>query len=254
MEFAKFVNLLSALNVRELKGRYRRSILGPAWAIIQPLLYMVVFTFIKGVLKISSEGVPYSIFTYSAIVPWMLFSNGIIRCGPIVMNNRAIIKKIALPREIFPISAMVTSFIDFLIASIILVGMMVWFKVPVTVHLLWLPVLVILTISLSLGIGLGIASVGTYKNDFLLGLPFLMQLWMLSTPIMYSIEEVPDRWLFAYKLNPMVGVIEAFRAILVKGMPPDLGLLLFSFIVALVIWIVMWPLFRYMSQYFADVL
>jgi lipopolysaccharide transport system permease protein len=253
-EVQRFFNLLWALVMRELKGRYRRSLLGPAWAIIQPLFYMVIFTFIRGVLNISSEGVPYVIFTYSALVPWTLFSNGVTRCGPSVSSNAGILKKIAIAREVFPVAGVVVSLVDFLISSLILVGMMIWFRVPVGWSLLWLPVLVLLTVLLGLGVGLGVAALGTYKRDIIFGLPFLMQFWLLATPIMYPVGQVPGRWQFLYSLNPMVGIIEGFRAVMVKGMVPDLGLLIVSLLGIVVVWLVAWPLFRYMSQYFADVL
>jgi lipopolysaccharide transport system permease protein len=253
-ELRRFFNLLWALVMRELKGRYRRSLLGPAWAILQPLFYMVIFTFLRGVLDISSEGVPYVIFTYSALVPWTFFSNSVIRCGPSISSNAGILKKIAISHEIFPLAGMVTSLVDFFISSLILVGMMIWFRVPIGICMLWLPVLVLMTGLLALGVGFGVAAVGTYKHDILFAMPLLMQFWLLATPIMYPIGRVPERWQFLYSLNPMVGIIEGFRRTIVKGMGPDLGLLLISLVSVVVLWAVAWPLFRYMSQYFADVL
>ena len=254
VEFYKFLNLLWALVVREIKGRYRRSLLGPAWAFLLPLFYMVIFTFIRGVLNISSEGVPYVIFTYSALVPWTFFSNAVTRCGSSVSSNAGILKKMAISREVFPVSSVFASFFDFFISSIILVGMMIWFRVPVGVSMVWLPLLVLLTALLALGVGLGVAAVGTYKHDIIFAMPFLLQFWLLATPIMYPIGQVPERWQFLYSLNPMVGLIEGFRGVIVKGMPPDLGLLSLSMAGIVLVLIIAWPLFRYMSQYFADVL
>lgn len=254
VELHRFFNLLWALVTRELKGRYRRSLLGPAWAVLQPLFYMVIFTFLRGVLDISSEGVPYVIFTYSALVPWTFFSNSVIRCGPSISSNAGVLKKIAISREVFPLAGVVTSLVDFFIASLILVGMMIWFRVPVGASMVWLPVLVLLTGLLALGVGFGVAAVGTYKHDILFAMPFLMQFWLLATPIMYPIGKVPERWQFLYSLNPMVGIIEGFRTTIVKGMAPDLGLLFISLLGIVVIWTIGWLLFRHMSQYFADVL
>ncbi len=253
-ELQRFFTLMWALVMRELKGRYRRSLLGPAWAIIQPLFYMVIFTFLRGVLDISSEGVPYVIFTYSALVPWTFFSNAVTRCGPSISSNAGLLKKIAISREVFPLSGVVTSLVDFFISSLILIGMMIWFKVPVGVSLLWLPVLVLLTGLLALGVGFGVAAVGTYKHDIIFAVPFFMQFWLLATPIMYPLGKVPERWQSLYILNPMVGLIEGFRATIIRGTAPDLGLLLVSLLGIALVWLVAWPLFRYMSQYFADVL
>jgi len=120
--------------------------------------------------------------------------------------------------------------------------------------MVWLPLLVLLTALLALGVGLGVAAVGTYKHDIIFAIPFLLQFWLLATPIMYPIGQVPERWQFLYSLNPMVGLIEGFRGVIVKGMPPDLGLLSLSMAGIVLVLIIAWPLFRYMSQYFADVL
>ncbi len=253
-EVRRLVDLIRALVMREWKGRYRRSILGPGWAIIQPLFYMVIFTFLRGTLKIPSDGVPYIIFTYSALVPWTFFSNATTKCGPSVLSNRGLVKKMSIAREVFPLAAVFTTLIDFFIASLILVGMMIWFRVPVNWSLLWFFPLLLLTALLALGVGLGIAAVGTYKQDITFGLPFLMQFWLLATPIMYPLSQVPERWRFLYGLNPMVGIIEGFRNILVKGTPPDLHLLLITTVVVVVVWAISWPFFHHMSQYFADVM
>lgn len=253
-EIKKFFNLLQALVIREIKGQYRRSFLGPAWALLQPLFYMVIFTFIRGVLKISSEGIPYVLFTYSALVPWTFFSNAVTRCGPSVLQNAGIVKKMALPRVVFPTASVITSLFDLLMSGIILIGMMFWFHVPIGWFLLWLPVLVFLTALLALGVGIFIAAAGTYKRDIIFATPFLMQFWLLATPIMYPLSSVPAHWQKIYMLNPMAGLIEGFRGVLIKGSAPDLNLLAVSIIGIGVIWIIAWPLFRVMSQYFADVL
>lgn len=250
----RFLSLLWALVMRELKGRYRRSILGPAWAILQPLLYMLIFTFIRGVLNISSEGVPYVIFTYSALVPWTFFSNAVSWCGPSVIGNGGILKKVAIAREVFPAASVTTSLVDLLIASVILIAMMIGFRVPVGWPLLWWPVLVLLTALLALGVGLGVAALGTFKRDIIFAVPFVMQFWLLATPIMYPLGKVPPKWHFLYSLNPMVGLVEGFRSVMVKGLSPDLGLLSISLLGIVLVWLCAWPLFRYLSQYFADVL
>jgi len=254
VEMRRFFNLLWALVMREWKGRYRRSLLGPAWAFLQPLFYMVIFAFLRGVLDISSEGVPYVIFTYSALVPWTFFSNAVTRCGPSVASNAAVLKKMAISREVFPLAGVVTSFIDFVISSVVLVGMMIWFRVPVGASLLWAPLLVLLTAFLAFGVGLAAAAVATYKHDIIFAMPFLLQFWLLATPIMYPLGRVPGRWVFLYKLNPMVGIIEGFRTTIIKGTAPDLGLLIISLASGVAVWVVAWPLYRYVSQYFADVL
>jgi lipopolysaccharide transport system permease protein len=248
------IQLVQALVVREFKGRYRRSLLGPAWAIIQPLGYLLMFAFVGHVLNISSEGVPYLVFTCSALAPWTFFSNALARCAPTFYFKAAIVRKIALPREAFPIAEVIGSLVDFLVAGLILVAMMAWYRTPVGWPLLWFPVLLLLIILLATGIGFVVSALGTYQFDTVFALPFVMQLWMLATPVMYSFQSVPQRWQRWYRLNPMVGIIEGFRAILVLGRVPDPVLLACSIGGTFVVWMIAWPLFRYTSQYFADVL
>ncbi len=251
----RFFNLLIALVIREFKGQYRRSLLGPLWAFLQPIIYMAIFTFVRGVLKISSEGVPYVIFTYSALVPWSFFSNAVARCGPSVLLNGQIIKKMALPKEVFPMAAVASSLLDLLISSLILVGMMIWFHIPIRLLLIpWLIFIIFFMSLLALGVGMIIAAFGTFKRDIIFATPFLMQFWLLASPIMYPLSSVPERWQKFCVLNPMVGLIEGFRGALIKGIIPDLTLMIWSVIGTATVWIIAWPLFRSMSQYFADIL
>lgn len=250
----RFLNLTWALVYREIATRYRRSVLGPIWAIVQPLLLMVVFTFLNGVIKIPSEGVPYVIFSYSALVPWAFFTSSVNRCGPIILSNANLIKKIDMPREVFLLSAIATAFFDFMMSSVILAGMMVYFKVHIGLELLWIPVLLLVTGTLALGIGMFIASIGCFKRDVIIATPFIIQLWLFATPIIYPISSVPDKWIWLYKINPMVGIIEGFRNVLVKGHSPNLELFLYSTIIALVLFMLARPVFRWLSKYFTDVM
>jgi lipopolysaccharide transport system permease protein len=249
-----FINLLYALVIREFKGRYRRSLLGPLWAIIQPILYLIIFVFMRGIFSISSEGMPYILFAYCALVPWTFFSTALNRCGYAIYNNAPVIKKTPAPREVYLLANVITSIIEFFVSAIILLAMMIWFRVSVGWSLLWVPVLLLLTVLMTLSFGMGLSAVGTYKLDILFGIPFIMQFWMLATPVMYPLSQVPQRWQSLYSLNPMVGIIEGFRAAIVKGVTPDLGLLGISLAVTMLVWIVAWPMFRHLSQYFADVL
>lgn len=251
---ARFVGLLWALVARELKSRYRRSLLGPAWAVMQPLMYMVVFNFVKGVVGISSEEVPYPLFAYSALVPWTLLTNAVTRCGPSIYQNSAIIKKASVPKEVFPLAAVVVSICDFLISATILIAMMIWFRVPVTASLVWVPVLLLMSALLALGLGMVVAALGTYRRDIIFAVPFLMQFWLLISPVMYPLSQVPEKWQRYYSVNPAVGIIEGFRTVIVKGIPPDLGLLVLALLGTSLIWAVAWPLFRYTSRYFADII
>ncbi|MFH0873190.1 MAG: ABC transporter permease [bacterium] len=246
------LNLLWALWSRDVKARYRKSILGPAWALIQPLVYMVIFTLLRGVVRFSSEGIPYPIFTFAALVPWTFFSNAVVSSAPSVIMNASIIKKIALPREIFPLSAVVTALFDLLMSGLVLAGLMIYYHIRVGWALLWLPALVALTALLAFGVGMFLAAFGTFKRDLVMAAPFLMQFWLFLSPIVYPLSQVPGKWRDLYMLNPMVGLIEGFRNVLLRAQSPSLEPLAWSALMTLAALAITWPLFRWISQYFAD--
>jgi lipopolysaccharide transport system permease protein len=250
----QFINLLYALVYRDIMSRYRRSLLGPLWAILQPLILMVLFNMLRGFVSIPSDDLPYVLFSYAALVPWTFLTNAISFCGPSVAVNAAVLKKIAIPREVFPLAAVVTALFDFCMAGLVLTSMMLWFRVSIGWALLWLPVLVLLTAALAFGIGMLIASLGTFRRDFVFATPFLMQFWLYATPVIYPLSSVPDRWRTLYMLNPMAGVIEGFRNVLLRATPPPLEALSWSAVTTAVILAIVWPVFRWLSQYFADAL
>jgi lipopolysaccharide transport system permease protein len=247
------VFLLWALTYRNILSRYSKTILGPLWAIIQPLIYMAIFLFLRSVTKFSDEGIPYAIFTFSALVPWTFFSNAVIQTAPSIYLNANIIKKINSPREVFPLSAIVTSIFDLIISGFLLAGFMIWYGYIPDFHLLWLPILILLTSLLAFAIGLLLSAFGTYKRDFIIVTPFIMQFWLFLSPVMYPLSQVPNKLKTPYMLNPMVGIIEGFRNILLKDSNPPLEPLLWAFTVSFLILLLSWPIFRWMSQYFADV-
>ena len=249
----QFATLLWALTYRNFVSRYRKSILGPAWAIIHPLFYMVIFTFLRGVTNFSDEGIPYPIFTFAALVPWTFFANAVIQSAPSVLLNANVVKKIAAQKEVFPLSAVLTSLLDFAIAGVVLAGLMIWYRIPVSSALIWLPVLILLTLVLAFAIGMFLASLGTFRRDLVMAAPFLMQFWLFTSPIMYPLSQVPEKWHSLYQLNPVVGIIEGFRNVLLKASAPPLEPLLWSVVVTLVALGLTWPFFRWISQYFADV-
>jgi len=249
-----FFILLRALVSRDLRARYRRSILGFGWAILQPLTLMVLFSLLERIVNLGSDGTPYPIFSYAALVPWTFFANGVSRCGPSISANAGLIKKMAIAREVFPTAAVLTALFDFLMASLVLAGMMVYYGVPFTGALVWLPLLVGLTGLLAWGLGLGLASVATFRHDFTYATPFLLQALLYATPVIYPLSRVPERWRDLYQLNPLVGLIQGYRTVILDGQAPDVALLGLSALVTLAVCAVTLPFFRFMSQYFADVL
>jgi lipopolysaccharide transport system permease protein len=248
----QFLALMWAIAVRELKGRYRRSALGIVWAVLPPIFYAALFTVLQGILHISTGDVPYVLFAYAGLVPWAFFVNAVNRCGGSVGANAGIVKKVAVPRVVFPVTAVVTALADLAVSGILLAGLLAWFGIAPGVHLLWLVPMLIVTTLFALGCGLIVAALGTFLQDVLFGLPLLVQLWMLATPIMYPLTQVPPSWLPLYILNPMVGIIEGFRAVLIRQVAPDMGLLGLSMAATVLIWMIGWPLFKNLSQHFAD--
>ena len=252
--YMQFLTLLWALTYRNLLSRYRKTIIGPLWAILQPLMFMAIFIFLKSITKFSSEGIPYILFTFSALVPWTFFSNAVIQTAPSIYLNANIIKKINAPREIFPLSAIITSVFDFIISGFLLAGLMIWYKYIPDYHLIWVPILILLTSLLAFAIGLLLSAFGAYKRDIIIVTPFLMQFWLFLSPVMYPLSQVPDRWKVIYMLNPMAGIIEAYRHVIIRSSNPPLVPLLWALIVTLIILCLSWPIFRWLSQYIADVI
>lgn len=248
------MNIIWSLAYRDITTRYRRSLLGPFWAVLQPLLLMVVFTFLRTVVDIPSDGIPYVIFSYAALVPWTFFTNAVNRASSSILANAPLIKKSPIAREIFPLAALATAFFDFCMSGIILAGMMFYFRVPIGVSLLWLPLLVLLTAALAFGIGMWVAALGCFRQDFIFAASFGLQLLLYATPVIYPVSSVPQAWHWGYRLNPMVGIIEGFRNVLIKNMPPDYTLLTLSLLMTSCVLILGWPIFRKCATYFADVL
>lgn len=252
--FSQFATLLRALVVRDVTSRYRRSSLGMWWAFIQPLVLMLLFNMLRGFVDIPSDGVPYILFSYTGLVPWTFFTNAIAACGPSIIQNAEIIKKISMPREVFPLAAVFATLFDFAMSSIILALLLIWYEVSIGLVILWIPVLLVLMVGTSFAIGILIAGLGTFRKDFIFATPFLTQAWLFITPVIYPLSSVPESWRSFYMLNPMVGIIEGFRSVLIKGQSPEMQPMVLSAVMMVVIMGLSWPLFRKLSDYFADVL
>ena len=248
----QFMGLAWAISSRELKGRYRRSLLGVVWAVLPPLFYAGIFTMLQGVFHISTGDVPYILFAYTGLVPWAFFVNAVTRCGSSIGANAGILKKVAVPREVFPVTAVMTAIVDFWISGLLLAILLTWFGCAHGSEMIWLIPLILLTALFALGVGFCVGALGTFMQDILFGLPLLMQLWLLATPIMYPLAQVPPSWMALYVLNPMVGIIEGFRHVLIQHQAPDLFLLGISLASTVLVWMMGWPLFRTLSQHFAD--
>jgi lipopolysaccharide transport system permease protein len=245
--------LTRALVEREWKSRYRRSLLGWVWAIILPFFYLLMFLVLRSIFSIKSTDTPYALFAFTALVPWTFFSSAVSRAAPCIQSNAGILRKMAFPRQILPVASTLSSLVEFLLSFVILLGFMAWYGVLPSLHILWVPPLIFLAALLALGIGMIAAAIGTYKRDIIFGIPFLMQLWLFCCPAMYPLENVPAKWFWLYKFNPMVGILDGFRSVMIHDKPPRLDLIAAGLPFLLLVWLIALPLFHYLSRYFADV-
>lgn len=238
---------------RDLKVRYKQTLLGAAWAILQPFLTMVVFSiFFGGLAKVPSDGVPYPIFSYAALLPWTLFSKALQDASRSLVSSANIISKVYFPRLILPLSSTLAGLVDFVIALVVLVGMMFFYGIQPTANTWTLPLFVLLALITAIGVGLWLSALNVMYRDVGYIIPFLTQFWMYITPIAYPASMVPEQWKFLYALNPLTGVVEGFRwALLGTGDGPSYTLLI-SASIAILLTISGLFYFRRMERKFAD--
>jgi len=213
---------------RDIRVRYRQTVIGAAWAVIQPLFTMVIFSLFFGKLAgIPSDGLPYPIFFYSALLPWMYFANALTGAANVVVEHQHVITKVYFPRLILPCSAVLSGLMDFGIAFMVLLGLMLFYGIGASITLLLVPLFLLLAVATALAVGLWLAALNAMYRDVRYALGFLVQFWMFASPVVYPSSLVPGAWRWLYGLNPMAGVIEGFRWALVGHGPPP-GLLLLS--------------------------
>jgi lipopolysaccharide transport system permease protein len=252
-EIWNYRELLYFLTWRDLKVRYKQTLLGFAWAILQPFMMMIVFSlFFGNLLKVPSEGIPYPLFNYTALLPWTLFSQGINQSSNSLVNNVSLIQKIYCPRLIMPISGILTPVVDFAIAFIILIGLMFFYGYIPTVRILMVIPLVLLVMLTAAGVGLWLSAINVRYRDVRYTMPFIIQLWFFASPVVYASSILPERFQIIYGLNPMAGIIEGFRWAVVGTDPPG-SLMIVSVLITIVIFISGLYYFRRMEKTFADV-
>jgi lipopolysaccharide transport system permease protein len=222
-ELLYYQDLIYLLVWREIKGRYRQMALGPLWIVIQPLMSIAIFSVVFGhFAQIPSDGIPYPIFAYTALLPWQLFATAMSKSASSLVANMNIISKVYFPRMVVPIASVFTGVVDFGISFSILLIMMLFFRTYPTLAIVLLPLYILLAIAIALGVGLWLASLSVRFRDVSFAITYLVQLWFYATPVVYSSSLVPDRWLLLYRLNPMTEVIEGFRWVLLnRGHAPD---------------------------------
>lgn len=252
-ELWEYRELLYFLTWRDLTVRYKQTVLGITWAVIQPFMTMLVFSLFFGRLaQIPSDGVPYPVFSYAGLVPWMFFANSLNQSSNSLVSNANLITKVYFPRLAAPIATVLSGVVDLTFASLVLLGMLPYYGLVPTWNVVWLPFFLLLAIVSSLGVGLWLSALNVQFRDVRYAVPFLTQLWMFATPIAYPSSLVSERWAFLYALNPMVGVVEGFRwALLGTATAPGLSVAASSS-VALVLLIGGALYFRKMEKTFAD--
>jgi len=250
----QFRELLVFLVWRDLKVRYKQTALGAAWAILQPVFTMLVFSLFFGRLaRVPSDGIPYPIFAFTALVPWMFFAHGLTQSSNSLVESSNLIKKVYFPRLAIPIATVLSGVVDFVLSFVVLVVMLVFYKIPLTWNIVWLPLFLLLALITSLGVGLWISALNVQYRDFRYIVPFLTQFWMFATPIAYSSSLLREPWTTVYGLNPMAGVVTGFRWAMLGTATP--GPIVFaSAAAALVILTGGAFYFRKMERTFADVL
>jgi lipopolysaccharide transport system permease protein len=246
--------LLYFLVWRDVKIRYKQTAIGAAWAILQPLMTMVIFMLVfRKFANVPSDGLPYSIFAYTALMPWTLFAGAVNRSSVSIVSQASVISKVYFPRLIVPISAVLSGLVDFFVAFILLIGMMLWYGVVPTLDVLALPLFLLLALSTALGVGLWLSALNVKYRDVGHAIPFLIQLWMFASPIAYPVSLVPEKWRLLYSLNPLTGVIEGFRWALLGKDSPDFGIIGVSAVAVVVLLFTGLVYFKRMERTFADV-
>jgi len=254
-ELWEYRELLYFMVWRDIKVRYKQTVLGAAWAIIQPFFTMIVFSLFFGKLaRIPSDDVPYPIFSFTALVPWTFFANGLTQSSNSLVGNDSLIKKVYFPRLIIPISSVLSGLLDFVIAFIVLLGMMAYFNIVPTWNVVWLPLLLLLAFITSIGVGLWFSTLNVEYRDVRYIIPFVTQFWLFASPIAYPSSLLSEPWRTIYGINPMVGVVEGFRwALLGTDTAPGITIFISS-LVALIILVTGVFYFRRMEKTFADVI
>lgn len=253
-ELWAYRELLYFLTWRDIKVRYQQTLLGATWAIIQPLLTMLIFTLFFGKLAgIPSDGIPYPIFAYTGLLVWTFFANAITNSGNSLVGSTSLITKVYFPRLMIPLATVIAGLVDFAIAFLILLGLMIYYGIGLTWSMLLLPVFITLTALIAAGVGMWMSALNVKYRDIRYALPFLIQIWMFASPIIYPLSLVPEKWKWLLLLNPLTGIVEGFRSTLF-GREMNYRALAFSALITLVVFVYSAYTFRRMERKFADII
>jgi lipopolysaccharide transport system permease protein len=250
---AQYRDLLLTLTLHRIKVRYKQSVLGIAWAILQPLSLMLIYTLIFSfIAKVQTDGVPYAIFAYAALLPWTYFATSVGNATNSLVSHSELVTKVYFPREILPLSYVIAALCDFLIASSVMAGLMLYYHVSLTINALYsVPIILVLTLFIA-ATTLILSATQVRFRDIGVAVPLLLQLWMFATPVVYPLSAVPQRFRAFYVLNPMVGTIENFRRTVLQGLAPDFYTLGLSAAVSVVLLLVAYVYFKHVEATVAD--
>jgi lipopolysaccharide transport system permease protein len=253
-ELWAYRELLYVLTMRDIKVRYKQTVLGFTWAIIQPVMMMVVFSiFFGGLAKMPSDGFPYPIFVYAGLLPWTFFANSVTSSANSLVGAANLISKVYFPRLIIPLASIGSGLVDFAIAGAILLALMLFYSVGWSLNLLLAPLLIVGVIFIALGVGTLLCALNVAYRDFRYVIPFMIQLWMFATPVVYPASLVPEAWRWVLYLNPMAGFVEGFRAAFL-GQSFDFGGISLSLGVAVTLFLVGVAYFERVERQFADII
>jgi len=254
-ELYDYRELLWMWTLRSIKARYKQSLLGLAWAIFQPLSLTIAYVLVfSHVMRFPSDGIPYPIFAYSAVLPWSFFARSVSSGIPSVVHNMNLVTKIYFPRAVFPLSAIAASFVDFLSGVGVFIGLMVYYRVPINPAMGLLPMLFLIQLLLTAGVSLGASALNVFYRDINNMIPLLLQLWMYACPIIYPVSLVPA-WLQSwYMLNPMAGIVHSYRQIILKAQLPDWPTVGMAGVISLLIFAGGYLIFRKLEDSFADII
>ncbi|MHB0976053.1 MAG: ABC transporter permease [Candidatus Aquicultorales bacterium] len=254
-ELYAYRGLLHTMVKREIKVRYKQSVLGMAWALLQPISMTLIFTAVFSIIaRFPSEGIPYPLFFLAGFVPWSFVNSAINASSASIVSNRSLVTKIFLPREIFPIAATSASFVDFMVGALALSALISYYNVSLTVNALYFLPIIVVQIILALAIGLFVSSLNVFYRDVRSIVALTLQTWMYASPVVYPVSRVPERIRDFYVLNPMAGIIDGYRNCLLKGIPPAWKPLLASAVISLVMFVVAYIAFKRAARNFADVI
>lgn len=248
-------DLLWMWSVRETSVRYKQSLLGISWAVLQPLAFTLMFTLVFSlVIEVPTAGIPYPVFSFTAMLPWTLLATSVSFGVSSLVNNMNLVTKIYFPREILPLAAVAAAGVDFLVAAMLFALMLIWYRIPMTLAVVWLPLLILIQLALIVGVVLIGAGVLVFFRDVRFLVPLGLQLWLYASPVIYPSSLIPAQWQWLYCLNPMVGLLESYRAVLLYGQLPSPLLLTPSVVIAVLLLFGGYSWFKRIEPAFADLI